>query len=388
MGRNNDVVIIKVNIGSDEDENENDDNDDDDGIDSSTTTFLALKSSENRNNHLQKQQKIVTPEYTTCKICLNTFVSCSNQVHRIESCECKFCVSCLKQYVKQSIDNFDVCPINCPDSKCKTKGSLTRQEVKCLIFNITRFPSSSKIFASKTFDHNNNINKNYEENSEEATEKSALVVDGELSSQSNIELELELLNQRLYEQYLNVYENSDILRDPTRVHCPRPDCNNVCKVNIIIDPQIKKNVQKSYKVICDKCNFVFCSVCFKTWTNDDNNNNEDKETSKNSKNNKKTSCKYFKMKRKKNVINHLYHHYYHHPYSLNNEETTECNCHCTAPTNKNKKTKTSTTSTTSSYYNNIDSEANYYSSYQKSKSNSKKKTKIKAKTKIISLSSN
>jgi hypothetical protein len=56
----------------------------------------------------------------------------------------------------------------------------------------------------------------------------------------------------LYKQYLNMYKNNEILRDPTKVHCSRPNCQNVCTIKSETNGKHKFDYFKKSKVTCDK----------------------------------------------------------------------------------------------------------------------------------------
>lgn len=86
-------------------------------------------------------------------------------------------MKCLSKYIEQCIENCNVLPIQCPDSKCSLKGHLSPDEVKDIL---TRSSDQHVLLLNK---------------------------------------------------YQHMCENIEILRDPTRTHCPNPTCQSVCSVD-------------------------------------------------------------------------------------------------------------------------------------------------------------
>ena len=175
----------------------------------------------------------------------------------------------MKQYIKQCIANCDVCPINCPDSTCKLKGSLSKSEVKYLIL------TSTSHLVLETTDNNNNNTKNEstmtndknnkpcyvdyetvinmnENNDKEALLSNSIQYNQQIDDESD---ECKKTRLNLYKQYLNMYKNNEILRDPTKVHCSRPNCQNVCTIKLENKGKQKFDYFNKSKVTCDKVNF-------------------------------------------------------------------------------------------------------------------------------------
>ncbi|XP_050517258.1 E3 ubiquitin-protein ligase RNF19A [Diabrotica virgifera virgifera] len=69
---------------------------------------------------------------TLCKLCLTDVPS--QDVMRIEQCECAFCLECMKAYVEFEIGQgaYD---ISCPDAQCPSQGVLDEEEIKRLAGN-------------------------------------------------------------------------------------------------------------------------------------------------------------------------------------------------------------------------------------------------------------
>lgn len=171
--------------------------------------------------------------FRNCKICLNNFgstQSISCKLFELSSCKCKFCINCLYEYIKESIENCDVLPINCPDSSCKLKGYLNTDEVRTII--------------CRQYDATD-INNNY--TCETDYDKVCFV---------QVEDENDF---NLFNKYLKICENIQVLRDPFKTHCPKPMCQNVCSI------LAGNNKSSIVKVICDKCKLEFCSKCSRTW---------------------------------------------------------------------------------------------------------------------------
>lgn len=178
---------------------------------------------------LSKEQNT---NYLECVICLNKYldnrldlnatklVAQHNQIYQIKSCKCKFCVNCLNKYIVQCIENCEVVPVNCPDSVCKLKGSLDQIEISSIL-----------------------LSEHLKEQADNVNSYSYSLDDG----------------LKFYNRYLKLCENIEILRDKTKIYCPRADCQNVC---------IIKNSSRSKitQVNCEKCNFEFCSLCQRKWS--------------------------------------------------------------------------------------------------------------------------
>lgn len=64
-------------------------------------------------------------------------------------------------------------------------------------------------------------------------------------------------NTDLYEKYLSLCQELKILRDPSKIYCPRASCQNICTID---------NDKKS-KLVCDKCSHEFCVKCSKSFNN-------------------------------------------------------------------------------------------------------------------------
>ncbi|RNA42491.1 E3 ubiquitin-ligase RNF144B-like [Brachionus plicatilis] len=132
--------------------------------------------------------------------------------------------TCLHEYVKYSIQNCNVLPIQCPDSKCKYGGYLTDAEIQ-LILN-----------TGDETDINNNTYSSLEDMNPQG-EKACFIEPNK--------------NVDLYERYLSLCEEFRIMRDPSKVYCPQPLCQNICT----------KGNEK--KIVCDKCSHEFCVQCSK-----------------------------------------------------------------------------------------------------------------------------
>lgn len=126
------------------------------------------------------------------------------------------------EYIKQSIENCNVLPLNCPDSKCKSKGFLSTDEIR----SILNGPDELDL-------NNNHTTMCDDEN--ECDDKVCFI-----KNEFN-----------LYEKYLKICENLEIIRDPHKVHCPKPTCQNICKI-LASDPK-----DLNVKVTCDKVEHKF-----------------------------------------------------------------------------------------------------------------------------------
>lgn len=133
---------------------------------------------------------------------------------------------CLHQYVKYSIESCNVLPINCPDSKCKYSGYLVDEEIRSILND--RYDT----------DINNNSYSSLED-IERLGEKVCFIEKDKYVD--------------LYQKYLNLCNELKVLRDPSKIYCPRPICQNVCTID---------NDNKS-KIVCDKCSHEFCIECSK-----------------------------------------------------------------------------------------------------------------------------
>jgi hypothetical protein len=78
-----------------------------------------------------------------------------------------------------------------------------------------------------------------------------------INNSNNITQEIEIV-ACLYKKYLKICENIEIVKDPTRCHCPVASCQSVCNINM-------GNLNEDNYVQCEKCEHEFCSKCFKKW---------------------------------------------------------------------------------------------------------------------------
>ena len=108
----------------------------------------------------------------------------------------------------QCIENCDVLPIYCPDSKCTAKGILKQLEIKHLLSCI----SSTSVTSFNEFDPNNNVIQ-----ANDVTNKSGICfIDCENTSCTNEKYSLirpskEAISsnksEMIFERYLKLYEN-------------------------------------------------------------------------------------------------------------------------------------------------------------------------------------
>ncbi|CAF0716910.1 unnamed protein product [Brachionus calyciflorus] len=208
-----------------------------------TSTSLLSKSLTNETSITCTYSESISSNFSGCKICLNNFgstQSISCKYFELNSCKCKFCINCLYEYIKQSIENCNVLPINCPDSNCISKGCLSTNEIR----NILTLDTIET-------DCNNNINIiNNDENNSDT-----------MCFIQNDKNENDKKNFSLFNKYVKICENLEIIRDPFKTHCPKPTCQNVCKI-----PSNDDKETTNIKVTCDKCYLEFCSKCTKTWS--------------------------------------------------------------------------------------------------------------------------
>lgn len=245
MPKNVTIPKTSILLNQSDQKNQSLSNDDDEEYDLDHLKSFIV----NENEHVTLFKKKITPQNLestskNCKICLNKF-SDENSLYQLDNCKCTFCIACMNQYIYQCIENCDVLPIYCPDSKCVSKGIVTQSEIKFLI----------QTDNSSILDGNNNIN----------AADSICFIDCE---NENLINNTTKKGDILFKRYLKLYENIEILRDPNRRHCPAPDCQSICEVKV--DPSTSSNV----KVTCEICKHQFCSNCSKKWMNHENSKND------------------------------------------------------------------------------------------------------------------
>lgn len=210
---------------------------DDDTLSLTSSTYSSTESLNANNKTLTK-----------CKICFNRYCDSEcdqcieneesfNRIFRLESCKCKFCIDCLNKYIRQCIENCSLLPIHCPDLKCISQGFISEEEVKFLLF---RNASNQFVVSETRINETNPTDDNLHR----------------ASSTNNA--------ANVYRKYLNICENIEILRNPNKAHCPRPECQNVCSITYATNSNPKS--PNIVQVTCDKCKYEFCSRCFKKWT--------------------------------------------------------------------------------------------------------------------------
>ncbi len=139
------------------------------------------------------------------------------------------------------------------------KGSLSKIEVKYLILTSTshlELETDKNNNTSELNDKNKQCFVDYEAtiNINDENDQEALISNSNNQMQLSQKGESECKKYRLnlYKQYLNMYKNNEILRDPTKVHCSRPNCQNVCTIKFENNGKKKFDHFNKNKVTCDK----------------------------------------------------------------------------------------------------------------------------------------
>jgi len=141
-----------------------------------------------------------------CKLCLNDEFT-NDELMKIQSCGCMFCLECMKMYVSTLVnDRQHVISITCPDSNCSKLGVLSSNEIKELLESDEQFSKYQKL---------------------------------------------------KFEQEVAV--------DPSRTFCPKISCSAVCKVPV--DENMVKITYPlgAFSVSCNECQHRFCYFCHSEW---------------------------------------------------------------------------------------------------------------------------
>ncbi|XP_067134839.1 probable E3 ubiquitin-protein ligase RNF144A-A isoform X2 [Centruroides vittatus] len=128
-----------------------------------------------------------------CRMCLSILPL--EEMYRLSNCECKFCIMCMQQYLTINILEGNI-KFSCPDPFCNNTGSINDQEIE------------------------------------------------------------KLIGSEIFQKYKQFKLNAEIDEDPSRCWCPKPECNNICQVQLSDVP---------VPIVCSNCNTMFCSSCKELW---------------------------------------------------------------------------------------------------------------------------